>query len=72
MQILEKRLKLQAVNDKKNVILVVDHMEFAESIIDKPKGVKTVMIFRIKKASEMGDIGLITAKMDKIKTIEES
>lgn len=47
-------------------------MEFAESIIDKPKGVKTVMIFRIKKASEMGDIGLITAKMDKIKTIEES
>jgi hypothetical protein len=29
LQVLDKRLKLQSVNDKKNALLVVDHMELA-------------------------------------------
>ena len=41
-------------------------------MVDKPKGVKTVMIFRLRKGNEMGDVGLITAKMEKRRTIEEN
>lgn len=47
--VMDKRLKLQASNEKKNAILVLDHAELCESLINRPKSIKTVMVFRLKK-----------------------
>jgi hypothetical protein len=61
--VMDKKLKLTAVNDKKNVVLIVDHAECCEEIISKPKSIKTVMIFRLKKPSAIEDFGLISSDL---------
>ncbi len=61
--IMDKRLKLQSTNDKKNAILVVDHVELCETLINRPKSNKTVLIFRLRKINEVEDIGIISSEM---------
>ena len=46
---MDKRLKLITANEKKKIILIVDHIELCDQIVDKPKSIKTIMIFRLKK-----------------------
>jgi hypothetical protein len=48
---MDKRLKLQTTNDKKSALLVVDHAELCESLVNRPKSIKTVMIFRLRKVN---------------------
>lgn len=48
---MDKRMKLLSQNEKKNVLLVVDHGELCEGMVNKPKSVKTVIIFRLKKST---------------------
>jgi hypothetical protein len=69
-QVMDKRLKLMSVNDKKSVILVVDHAELCEGIIAKTRSVKTVLIYRLKKAAEGEELGLISAETKKKKLLE--
>ena len=51
-QILDKRLKLLSVNEKKSVVIIVDHVERFETIVSKVKSVKTILIFRLKRTVE--------------------
>lgn len=47
--IMDKRLKMASTNEKKNVVLVVDHVECCQEILKRPKSVKTVFIYRLRK-----------------------
>lgn len=70
--IMDKRIKLQSTNDKKNAILVVDHVELCEALINRPKSNKTVLIFRLRKVNEIEDIGIISNEMPKNDSFKSS
>lgn len=70
--IMDKRIKLQSTNDKKNAILVVDHVELCETLINRPKSNKTVLIFRLRKINEIEDIGIISNEMPKNDSFKSS
>jgi hypothetical protein len=69
---MDKRLKLLTTNEKKNVILVVDHAELCETLINRPKSIKTVMIFRLRKISDIEDVGMISSEPEKRNNLRES
>ena len=62
---MDKRLKLVSVNDKKNVVLVIDHAQLFPDIINRPKGVKTVLIYRLKKPEENEDVATVGSEVQR-------
>ena len=71
-QILDKRLKLTHLNDKKSVLLVVDHVELADDIVARPKSIKTVMLFRLRKSPQMDQTCMIADESERKPSIESS
>lgn len=50
--VLDKRLKMAAANEKKNIVLIVDYAECCQELLKRPRSIKTVMVYRLRKPAE--------------------
>lgn len=43
---------MASVNEKKNIVLVVDHAECCQELLNRPRSIKTVLVYRLRKPAQ--------------------